>query len=198
MARETGLSKSSVQRLWSAHAIAPHRLKSFKLSKDLAFEEKFWDVVGLYLNPPDRALLLCCDEKSQCQALERSQPGLPLSQGHIRTQTHDYYRHGTVTLFAALDYLSGKVFAHTAQYDGAIANHLSAIRPDGSRSEWPQTLTLQFRQSRHRLIRYNRNQIQSLGFIQPGRPAPSRHRIALSIGQRRKCNLFCKHPLRKR
>ena len=114
MARETGLSKSSVQRLWSAHAIAPHRLKSFKLSKDLAFEEKFWDVVGLYLHPPDRALLLCCDEKSQCQALERSQPGLPLSQGHIRTQTHDYYRHGTVTLFAALDYLSGKVFAHTA------------------------------------------------------------------------------------
>ena len=115
MARETGLSKSSVQRLWSAHAIAPHRLKSFKLSKDLAFEEKFWDVVGLYLHPPDRALLLCCDEKSQCQALERSQPGLPLSQGHIRTQTHDYYRHGTVTLFAALDYLSGKVFAHTAE-----------------------------------------------------------------------------------
>ena len=114
MARQTGLSKSSVQRLWSAHAIAPHRLKSFKLSKDLAFEEKFWDVVGLYLNPPDRALLLCCDEKCQCQALERSQPGLPLSQGHIRTQTHDYYRHGTVTLFAALDYLSGKVFAHTA------------------------------------------------------------------------------------
>ena len=94
------MSKSSVQRLWSAHSIAPHRLKSFKLSKDLAFEEKFWDVVGLYLNPPDRALLLCCDEKSQCQALERSQPGLPLSQGHIRTQTHDYYRHRTVTLFA--------------------------------------------------------------------------------------------------
>lgn len=114
MARETGLSKSSVQRLWSAHAIAPHRLKGFKLSKDLAFEEKFWDVVGLYLNPPDRALLLCCDEKSQCQALERSQSGLPLCQGHIRTQTHDYYRHGTVTLFAALDYLSGKVFAHAA------------------------------------------------------------------------------------
>jgi hypothetical protein len=73
----------------------------FKLSKDLQFEEKFWDVVGLYLNPPDQALVLCCDEKSQCQALERSQPGLPLGQGHIRTQTHDYYRHGTVTLFAA-------------------------------------------------------------------------------------------------
>jgi transposase len=114
MASETGLSKSSVQRLWSAHGLQPHRVRDFKLSKDLQFEEKFWDVVGLYLNPPDRALVLCCDEKSQCQALERTQPGLPLGQGHIRTQTHDYYRHGTVTLFAALDYLSGKVFAHTA------------------------------------------------------------------------------------
>jgi transposase len=114
MAAQTGLSKSTVQRLWSAHRIQPHRVRGFKLSKDLRFEEKFWDVVGLYLNPPDRALVLCCDEKSQCQALERSQPGLPLGQGHIRTRTHDYYRHGTVTLFAALDYLSGKVFAHTA------------------------------------------------------------------------------------
>ena len=114
MARQTGLSKSSVQRLWAAHELPPHRVRAFKLSQDLQFEEKFWDVVGLYLDPPDRALVLCCDEKSQCQALERTQPGLPLGQGHIRTQTHDYYRHGTVTLFAALDYLSGKVFAHTA------------------------------------------------------------------------------------
>jgi hypothetical protein len=114
MASETGLSKSSVQRLWSAHKLQPHRVRDFKLSKDLQFEEKFWDVVGLYLDPPEQALVLCSDEKSQCQALERTQPGLPLGQGHIRTQTHDYYRHGTVTLFAALDYLSGKVFAHTA------------------------------------------------------------------------------------
>jgi transposase len=103
MARETGLSKSNVHRLWAAHGIQPHRVRSFKLSKDLQFEEKFWDVVGLYLNPPDHAVVLCCDEKSQCQALERTQPGLPLRQGDIRTQTHDYYRHGTVTLFAALD-----------------------------------------------------------------------------------------------
>jgi len=114
MARETGLSKSHVQRLWAAHDIQPHRVRTFKLSEDLHFEEKFWDVVGLYLHPPDRAVVLCCDEKSQCQALERTQPGLPLRQGHIRTETHDYYRHGTVTLFAALDYLSGKIFAHTA------------------------------------------------------------------------------------
>ena len=87
MAQETGLSKSSVHRLWATHAIAPHRTRSFKLSKDLAFAEKFWDVVGLYINPPHRALVLCCDEKSPCQALERSQPGLPLGQGHVHTQT---------------------------------------------------------------------------------------------------------------
>ena len=114
MARETGLSKSNVQRFWAAHGIQPHRMRTFKLSRDLDFDEKFWDVVGLYLNPPECAVVLCCDEKSQCQALERTQPGPPLRQGHIRTQTHDYYRHGAVTLFAALDYLSGKVFAHTA------------------------------------------------------------------------------------
>ena len=95
MASETGLSKSSVQRLWSAHQLQPHRVRDFKLSKDLRFEEKFWDVVGLYLDPPEQALVLCSDEKSQCQALERTQPGLPLGQGHIRTRTHDYYRHGT-------------------------------------------------------------------------------------------------------
>ena len=89
-------------------------MRDFKLCKDLRFEEKFWDVVGLYLDPPEQALVLCSDEKSQAQALERTQPGLPLGQGHIRTRTDDYYRHGTVTLFAALDYLSGKVFAHTA------------------------------------------------------------------------------------
>ena len=82
--------------------------------KDENFEAKFWDVIGVYLDPPDNAVVLCCDEKSQCQALQRSQPGLPLGQGHFRTVTHDYYRHGTVTLFAALDYLSGKVISQVA------------------------------------------------------------------------------------
>jgi transposase len=83
------------------------------LSNDPQFETKFWDVIGLYLNPPEKALVLCCDEKSQCQALERTQPGLPLGVGHIRTQTHDYIRHGTVTLFAALSYLDGKILSQT-------------------------------------------------------------------------------------
>ena len=79
MARAVGVSKATVQRLWSANAIKPHVLRTFKLSNDKHFEKKFWDVIGLYLNPPDRALVLCCDEKSQCQALERTQPGLPIA-----------------------------------------------------------------------------------------------------------------------
>ena len=84
------------------------------MSCDEQFEAKFWDVIGVYLDPPYNAVVLCCDEKSQCHALQRSQPGLPLAQGHIRTVTHDDYRHGTVTLFAALDYLSGKVISQVA------------------------------------------------------------------------------------
>ena len=114
MAAATGVSKATVQRLWSANDIKPHATRTFKLSNDKHFERKFWDVVGLYLNPPDRALVLCCDEKSQCQALERTQPGFPVMRGHSRTQTHDYKRHGTVTLFAALSYLDGKIFSQTA------------------------------------------------------------------------------------
>lgn len=114
MARHAGLSKDTVQRIWSANEIKPHRTRTFKISNDRHFEEKFWDIIGLYLDPPTQALILCCDEKSQCQALERTQPGLPLGQGHIQTQTHDYYRHGTITLFAALNYLNGKIIAQRA------------------------------------------------------------------------------------
>ena len=114
MARAAGISPASVQRLWAASDIKPHLSRTFKLSNDKRFEEKFWDVIGLYLNPPDKALVLCCDEKSQCQALERTQPGLPLGIGHIRTKTHDYVRHGTLTLFAALNYLEGKLITRLA------------------------------------------------------------------------------------
>jgi len=94
MARELGVSKATVQRVWSENEIKPHLTRVFKLSTDPDFEAKFWDVIGLYLNPPERAVVLCCDEKSQIQALQRSQPGLPLGKGYIRTQTHDYYRRG--------------------------------------------------------------------------------------------------------
>ena len=114
MAKATGVSNFTVQKLWSANGIKPHLTRTFKLSKDPRLEAKFWDVIGLYLHPPDRALVLCCDEKSQCQALERTQPGLPLGVGHVRTKTHDYIRHGTVTLFAALNYLDGRIFRQIA------------------------------------------------------------------------------------
>lgn len=113
MAQAVGISHDSVHRIWKHNDLKPHLTRSFKLSRDPQFELKFWDVIGLYLNPPDKALVLCCDEKSQCQALQRTQPGLPLGAGHIRTQTHDYYRHGTVTLFAALNYLDGKIISRT-------------------------------------------------------------------------------------
>lgn len=114
MAKAMEVSKATVQRLWSANAVKPHVTRTFKISKDKNFEKKFWDVIGLYLNPPDRALVLCCDEKSQCQALERTQPSLPVMRGYRRTQTHDYKRHGTVTLFAGLSYMDGKIFSQTA------------------------------------------------------------------------------------
>jgi len=113
MAKAVGLSPYSVHQIWVRNDIQPHQTRTFKLSKDPHFEEKFWDVIGLHLNPPEKALVLCCDEKSQCQALERTQPGLPLGQGYIRTRTHDYYRHGTLTLFAALNCLEGKLVART-------------------------------------------------------------------------------------
>jgi len=134
MAQAMGVSKATVQRLWSANEIKPHLVRTFKLSNDPAFEAKFWDVIGLYLDPPDKALVLCCDEKSQCQALERTQPGLPLGVGHIRTKTHDYTRHGTITLFAALSYLDGKIFGHTAPRHThrqwlAFLKHLDAETP---------------------------------------------------------------------
>jgi|SRR5580658_2308317 transposase len=113
MANAVGISPDSVHRIWKQNDLKPHLVRTFKLSRDAEFEPKFWDIVGLYLNPPNKALVLCCDEKSQCQALERTQPGLPLGAGHIRTQTHDYYRHGTVTLFAALNYIDGKIISRT-------------------------------------------------------------------------------------
>jgi transposase len=109
MARAMGISHSSVQRIWQAHELKPHLTRGFKLSNDKRFVEKVQDVVGLYLNPPDKALVLSVDEKSQIQALDRTQPGLPIKKGRAGTMTHDYKRHGTTTLFAALDVATGKV-----------------------------------------------------------------------------------------
>jgi transposase len=109
MAKAQGVSPATVQRIWEANGLQPHRVKTFKLSTDKRFVEKLTDVVGLYLNPPDKAVVLCVDEKSQIQALDRTQPGLPLKKGRCGTMTHDYKRNGTTTLFAALEVLEGRV-----------------------------------------------------------------------------------------
>lgn len=109
LAKESNVSDSTVRRVWRAFGIQPHRQKGFKLSTDPFFVEKVRDIVGLYLNPPDKAMVLCVDEKSQIQALDRTQPMLPLGLGYVEGITHDYVRHGTTTLFAALDIATGKV-----------------------------------------------------------------------------------------
>jgi transposase len=109
MAKAAGVSLRSVQRIWAAHGLKPHRVRTFKLSKDPQFAAKVRDIVGLYVNPPEHALVLSLDEKSQIQALDRTQPGLPIKPGRCGTMTHDYKRHGTTTLFAALNVLDGKV-----------------------------------------------------------------------------------------
>ena len=111
MAEATGISVSSVQRIWRAHGLQPHRVRQFKLSADPQFAAKLRDIVGLYVDPPAHAIVLSVDEKSQIQALDRTQPGLPLKKGRAGTMTHDYKRHGTTTSFAALDMLDGIVFA---------------------------------------------------------------------------------------
>ena len=111
MAAAVGISEASVRRIWRAHGLKPHRIHTFKLSNDPRFAEKLEDVVGLYLNPPEHALVLSLDEKSQIQALDRTQPGLPMKKGRAQTLTHDYKRYGTTTLFAALNTLDGTVMA---------------------------------------------------------------------------------------
>jgi transposase len=111
LARALGTSRSMVHRVWQTNGLKPHRIKTFKLSNDRQFLEKLKDVVGLYLNPPEHALVLCADEKSQIQALDRTQPGLPLKKGRCSTMTHDYKRNGTTTLFAAMEMAEGKVIA---------------------------------------------------------------------------------------
>jgi len=133
-AKANSVSKSTVQRYFALFGIQPHRSKSFKLSTDVFFVEKVRDIVGLYLNPPDKALVLCVDEKTQIQALERSQPILPMGLGYVEGITHDYFRHGTTTLFAALDLANGEVIGqckarHRHQEFIAFLNHLDSNIP---------------------------------------------------------------------
>ncbi len=135
MAEETGVSKSTVQRWFNLFGVQPHRQRHFKLSTDPFFVEKVRDIVGLYLNPPDHAMVLCVDEKSQVQALDRTQPVLPMGLGYVEGVTHDYVRHGTTTLFAALDIASGEVITqckkrHRHQEFLAFLRHIDANVPD--------------------------------------------------------------------
>jgi hypothetical protein len=109
MAKAQGASEATVRRIWKQHGLRPHRVSTFKVSRDPQFVQKLIDVLGLYLNPPDKALVFSVDEKSQIQALDRTQPGLPLQPGRSGTITYDYKRHGTTTLFAALSTLDGAV-----------------------------------------------------------------------------------------
>ena len=120
MAKRCGLSRSTVQRIWRAFALQPHRTETFKLSTDPLFIEKVRDIVGLYLNPPDRALVLCVDEKTQIQALDRTQPLLPMRPGQTERRTSSYTRHGTTSLFAALDAKSGKIISQLHRRHRAV------------------------------------------------------------------------------
>ena len=136
MAAATGISLRSVQRIWAAHGLEPHRVRRFKLSKDPAFAAKLRDVVGLYLEPPAHSLVLSVDEKSQIQALDRTQPGLPMKKGRAGTMTHDYVRHGTTTLFAALNVLDGTIIGqcmqrHRHQEFIRFLNRIEAAVPAG-------------------------------------------------------------------
>lgn len=136
MAEHTGVSKSTVQRWFNLFGVQPHRQRHFKISNDPFFIEKVHDIVGLYLNPPDKAMVLCVDEKSQVQALQRTQPVLPMGLGYVEGVTHDYIRHGTTTLFAALDVATGEVIAqckkrHRHQEFLSFLRHIDANVPDG-------------------------------------------------------------------
>ena len=120
MAKASGISQTSVSAIWRAFGLKPHRSETFKLSKDPLFIEKVRDIVGLYLSPPDKALVLCADEKSQIQALDRTQPLLPMRPGQIERHTHDYVRHGTTSLFAALDVKSGRIIGECHRRHRAV------------------------------------------------------------------------------
>jgi hypothetical protein len=137
MAKAMGLAASTVQKIWRAHGLAPHRLRIFKLSRDPQFAAKVHDVVGLYVDPPAHSLVLAIDEKSQIQALDRSQPGLPMKKGRAGTMTHDYIRHGTTTLFAALNVLDGTIIGqcmqrhHTRSFCASSTASNTRFRPAG-------------------------------------------------------------------
>ena len=131
MARAVGYAPSTIHRIWKAFSLQPHRAETFKLSTDPLFVDKIWDIVGLYLSPPEHALVLCVDEKSQIQALDRTQPLLPMRPGQVERRTHDYTRHRTLSLFAALEVATGKVIGRCfAQQHAAGGIHTHQLAPE--------------------------------------------------------------------
>src|SRR4051794_27171041 len=139
LAQQSGLSRSTISRIWRAFGLQPHRSETFKLSKDPLFIDKVRDIVGLYLNPPDRALVLCVDEKSQIQALDRTQPLLPMRPGQIERRSHDYKRHGTTSLFAALDVKTGAVIGecHRRHRSSEFRKFLDTIITESGSAGYP-------------------------------------------------------------
>lgn len=147
-AAHLGLSHGCVARIWRSQNLEPHLKRTFKLSNDPQFEAKFWDVIGLYLDPPEKSLVLCCDEETRCQALERTQPSLPLGHGHIRIETHDNIRHGMITLFAALYHLDGKLIYRT-EWKHPHVEWLRILKQTGARNAQGHGYSFNCRQLRH-------------------------------------------------
>ena len=154
MANATGMSLRSVQRIWAAHQLQPHRVRSFKRSRDPQFAEKMADIIGLYLDPPAHAVVLSIDEKSQIQALDRTQPGLPLKPGRCGTMTHDYKRHGTTTLFAALNVLKGTVIGRCMQRHrhGEFIRFLNAVEREVPSGKLVHAVVDNYATHRHRKV----------------------------------------------
>ena len=151
MARASGISVSSLQRIWHAFGLQPHRSETFKLSTDPLFIDKVRDIVGLYLAPPERAIVLCVDEKSQIQALDRSQPLLPMRPGQVERRTHDYTRHGVTSLFAALDIATGRVIGKCyPRHRSAEFRHSSIVSRPPCRTI---STCMSFKRGAHRSVR---------------------------------------------
>jgi len=188
MAKAAGISVSSVQRIWRAHGLRPHLVRQFKLSNDPQFAAKLKEIVGLYVNPPDHAVVLAVDEKSQIQALDRSQPGLPMKKGRVGTMTHDYKRHGVTTLFAALNVLEGKVFGqcmkrHRHQEFIRFLNVIDARVPKTA-----STLRISLHPDIRFLAKCRRGLLR-----QPRKEAPQTWRVPVRAGTQR-----CHPPLPRR
>jgi hypothetical protein len=156
MAARAGLSRASIHRIWQAFSLAPHRSETFKLSNDPLFIDKVRDIVGLYLAPPDRALVLCVDEKSQIQALDRTAPLLPMRPGQIERRTHDYARHGTTSLFAALDAKTGTLIGQTQRRHRSVEFRSSLDTIERSSATITKTQALRLAQNRRPNPRFAR------------------------------------------